>query len=359
MAESAQTIISAEGEVVPIQYAQLSTSVGGLVESVLVNKGGFIQQGEAIARLENEEQAQAAITAAELELLAAQQALDDLKDDAEIDAAQAAKEVADGRDAVRDAQQRIDNLNTASPEADISAAHAAMILARDKLDHAQEDFNPYEKKPEDNLRRAALENKLAQAQKEYDATVRRYNNLRGTANEIDLAQAQADLSLAEIKLQEAEENYETLRQGPDPDELEMATARVENAEAQLMAARAALQDLELRAPFDGSVVSLDLKVGEYVLPGVNLLLLADLSAWQVETTDLAEVNVIYLEEGMPASISLDAFPGQEFTAAIRSIDQRGEDQRGDITYTVTLDFEPGSVPVKWGMTAFVNIPLPK
>jgi len=101
-----------------------------------------------------------------------------------------------------------------------------------------------------------------------------------------------------------------------------------------------------------------LKVGEFVSPGVPVATLADLSAWQVQTIDLAESDVALLSPGMAAEVTLDAFPGERLTGVIREIDLQGADRRGDITYTVTLDFDPGGIPVRWGMTAFVDIALP-
>ena len=126
----------------------------------------------------------------------------------------------------------------------------------------------------------------------------------------------------------------------------------------MRAAQEVLEDLELRAPFAGTVVAVDLKVGESVVPGLPVLTLADLSAWQVETIDLVEGDAALLALGMPATITLDAFPGERFTGMVREIALEGEDRRGDLTYTVTLDFDPGAAPVRWGMTAFVDITLP-
>jgi HlyD family secretion protein len=201
-----------------------------------------------------------------------------------------------------------------------------------------------------------LQSRLSQAQKQYDDAVRLLNNLLGETNVIDLEQAEADLTLAQARCDAAD--YQDLKAGPDPDEVALARARLANATAQVTAARDALQNLELRAPFAGKLIASDLKVGEFVSPGVPVATLADLSAWQVQTIDLAESDVALLSPGMAAEVTLDAFPGERFTGAIREIDLQGVDRRGDITYTVTLDFDPGDVPVRWEMTAFVDISLP-
>jgi multidrug efflux pump subunit AcrA (membrane-fusion protein) len=99
--ESQPGIVSAEGRVVPIQFARLSFNTGGLVEEVLVLKGEAIAAGEAIARLEGHSRLAAGLAGAELEQLSAQQALDTLFEDADLRAAQALQAMADARDAVR------------------------------------------------------------------------------------------------------------------------------------------------------------------------------------------------------------------------------------------------------------------
>jgi len=356
--ESRPSLVSAEGRVVPVQFARLSFNTGGLVEKVLVLKGEAVASGEAIARLDGHSRLAAGLAAAELEQLSAQQALDALYEDAGLRAAQALQSMADARDAVRDAERRLNNLNSASPQVDIDQARANKVLAEEQLERAREAFEPYAGKPEDNLTRAVLQSKLSQAQKEYDDAVRLLNNLLGTTNAIDLEQAEADLALAQARLAVAQRDYEDLKDGPDPDEVELTKARLANAAAQVAAARDAMQDLELRAPFAGMLVASDLKVGEFVSPGVPVATLADLSAWQVQTIDLAESDVALLSPGMTAQVTLDAFPGERLTGVIREIDLQGADRRGDITYTVTLDFDPGDVPVRWEMTAFVDISLP-
>jgi multidrug efflux pump subunit AcrA (membrane-fusion protein) len=357
-AETRPSVVSAEGEIVPVRFVELSFDTAGLVAAVEFEKGDRVEAGQVIARLQDQERLAAAVTAAELELVSAEQTYDDLFENNTLAAAQAQKTVADARDAVRDAERRVTNLQTETQQFDIDAAFANLMLAKDRLDRAREDYEPYEKKPDDNPVRAALLSKLAQAQRDYNALERTYNNLLGVANEIDLSQAEADLALARVHLEEAEKDYELLQSGPDPDAEALAEARLANAQAQLQAARAALQDLTLIAPFTGTLVGLDLKVGKYVLPGAPALVLADLSGWQVETTDLAESDVSLLTTGMLAEISIDAFPDQSFNGEVRAIDLRGQDQRGDVTYTVTLDFDPGDTQLRWGMTAFVDVPLP-
>jgi multidrug efflux pump subunit AcrA (membrane-fusion protein) len=68
-------IVSAEGKVIPREYAQLSYSITGLVKSVNADEGEVVQAGDVIASLQGGEQIEANLAAAQMELIAAEQAL--------------------------------------------------------------------------------------------------------------------------------------------------------------------------------------------------------------------------------------------------------------------------------------------
>lgn len=286
--QSGPTLISVEGRVVPAQFVRLSFNSGGLLAEVFVSEGDEVVSGQLLARLENYSQYEAGVAAAKLHLVGAQQAYDGLFNGLDLSRALGLKAVADGRDAVRDAEQRLKNI---------------------------ESF----------------------------------------ADQTDIAKAEADLEVANALLAEAERVYEEMDEGPSPDALELAEAGLENANAQLAAAQDALDQQELRAPFAGTLVSVELKAGEFAVPGLPVVVLADLSAWRIETSDLSENDVILLEAGQLASISLDAFPGQTFSGEVLEIGLMGVDSRGSVAYTVLLSFDAGGVPVRWGMVAFVDI----
>ena len=355
--QSSPSVISAEGRVVPARYVRLSFNTGGVIGEALVSEGDAVQAGQTLLRLESYSQFQAGVAAANLQLVAARQAYDSLFEGLDIQRALALKAVADGRDAVRDAVQRLDNLESPADQTDIDQARANQTLAQNNLDKAEDAFEPYRNKPEDNLVRAARQSALAQAQQIYDAALRLVNNLEGIASEIDIGQAEADMEVAKARLAEAEREYAELGGGPAPDELELAEARLNNAEVQLAAAEDALAQQELRAAFDGTVVSLVVKVGEYAPPGIPVVVIADLSLWRIETTDLSENDVALLLAGLTATITIDAFAGQTFAGSVLEVGLRGEDSRGAVTYAVLLSFDSGDIPVRWGMMAFVDIEI--
>lgn len=353
-ASDIKPVVSATGVIVPGRWSTLSLSTAGVVADVLVEENDTVSAGQALVRLRGTESQQAAITAARMELASAQHAYDQLSKDLDLKAAETSQAVVDARKAIRDAERRIANLNTPTKSRDIEQTRANLAIVKDKLDRARKDYRPYEKKPEDNLIRAGLLSKVAQLEKQYDDLVRKLNNQLGSANDLDLAEAESDLELAKAQLATAQRELEIRQAGPDPEEVTLAKTRLDNANAQLSAAEAALEDLELQAPFAGTVSELSIKLGQWVTPGQPVLQLAGLETLQVETTDLNEIDVARVRVGDSATITFDALPGVSIRGRLVKIAPKAATGAG-VNYTVTVALDELPASLRWGMTAFVDI----
>jgi hypothetical protein len=55
-------------------------------------------------------------------------------------------------------------------------------------------------------------------------------------------------------------------------------------------------------------------------------------------------------------VKLDAFPGEEFSATVSTIDPVGKEYLGDMTYKVTVTLDNADDRFMWFMTATVNTP---
>jgi multidrug efflux pump subunit AcrA (membrane-fusion protein) len=361
--------IVAEGRLVPRESVELAFVSSGQVAEVLVEEGQVVRAGDVLARLSNREQLESNVAAAELELAAsrqelleAQQALETLNEDLPDAQTAALQAVTEARQQVREAERRVNNLNSPAEQVDIDAAWASVVLAKDPLDRAREDYEPYANKPEDNVTRAALLNRMATAQAAYDDAVRRYNNLAGlTGSEFDRSQAEAEFAIATARLELAEQEYELLMKGPHPVDVSLAEARIQTAEMRitsaesgLAAAKSALADLELVATIPGSVVKLDLIPGQQVTPGEPVVQLADFSAWFVETDNLTELEVVNITNGQRTTISPDALPEVHLGGVVDTIGTLFEEKRGDITYTVRIRLDQADPRLRWGMTSGVE-----
>lgn len=350
----ADTQVVAEGRLVPHQFVNLAFKTGGQVAEVVVDEGEAVTEGQTLARLTNQEEIEATVANAEMELLNAQQARKTLSENAGVEAALALQAIADAKDALRETERYYRNLQAGGRGTDIDQAKADVVILKDTLDQAQKKFNDYANRPEDNLRRATLLSKLAEAKQRYDDAVRLLNNLQGSASELDLAIAQADIAVAEAQLALAEQDYADLDNGPDPDDIAAAEARINAAETNLHAARIALDNIELLAPFDGTVVDLGVKEGELVNPGQAVVVLADFSQWVVETDDLTEIEVPEISLGQAVTVTPDALPDLELSGTVESISNLYEEKRGDVTYTAKILLDEGDPRLRWGMTVVVT-----
>jgi HlyD family secretion protein len=230
-------------------------------------------------------------------------------------------------------------------------------MTKFNLDKAETDYKPYRNKGESrevNLKRAVLLSKLAQAQKDYDAAVRRLNSMTGQPSEMELRKAESDLELAQANLLAAQRKYETLQKGPDPQDVKVAEERLGNAKKQMEAAESALSDLELRAPFGGTVSEVHVRSNEWVSPGQVVIVLADLSHLRVETTDLNEIDVARVQVGDQAIITFDALPEARVSGRVTRIAPRSSQGSG-VNYRVIIELQEIPAGLRWGMTAFVDI----
>jgi multidrug resistance efflux pump len=118
--------------------------------------------------------------------------------------------------------------------------------------------------------------------------------------------------------------------------------------------RAALANAEVRAPFDGTITNLDLKVGEFASAGQPVLTIADLSSWVVKTTDLTENDVVNVTQGQTVDVTLDALPGVTLRGKVLSIGQNYTKNLGNVVYEVTVALTDPNPNVRWGLTAQVK-----
>jgi len=348
---TADNAIIAEGRLEPTRYVDIAFNANGTVSEVLVSEGEQVTEGQVIARLENSESKQAEVAKAEEDFLAAQQAFDNAE-------ATALGKLADAHEAIRQAQYELDNFDIPSDLRNMSLDEA-LAYTGTKLDEARVAFEPYKYQREQIQRDIDRENPNPNNPQSYRGTAKvlkkRLNDAWADYNKaIKWATLEATLENAKDELAQAQKEYDLLSSGSNADEKALAEARYEAARANLAAARAALADVELHAPFDGTVAGLKVKVGETVSPGLVVLSIADFSGWIVKTTDLTELDVVDIAEGQAVSITLDAIPNQSISGKVTSIGQNYTEKQGDVVYEVTVELTESLPDMRWGMTAVVK-----
>ena len=340
---------------VPAQDALLSFTTGGVVGEVLVAEGNQVSEGQPLLRLEGSEQIQSAIAGAELELLTAQQALETLQEKAMLERSQAQLAVAEARKVLDKAEDRLDSREyRRGDQEQIDIARSNYVIAEDGVSKATELYDKVDDRPEDDPVRAEAFSQLAAARQRRDTALANLNYLLAKPNDLDVAEVDAQLAVAQANLDDAVRRLERLANGPDPRQLAVAEGQVENARLRVESAKATLEDQELRAPFAGTMSAINVTEGEFAAPGVPVAQLADFSNWQVETTDLTELNVANIKMGQPAMIHFDALPEIGLIGRVINIKPQGENRQGDIVYTVVLNLEAPDERLRWNMTSSVD-----
>jgi len=353
--ETFKPMVSVTGVVVPAQWAALSLTTGGVVDELLVSEGTTVQAGQTLLRLKGETTLKATVTSAELALLSARQDLNKLNENHKQALAAAQVRLAQARKALDKAQDRRESKEfRVGSQAQIDAARADLVLAEDAVKKAEETFTGVADRAEDDVIRAAALSALSAARQQRDRAKANLNYLLSLPNQIEVNEAQANLEAAQVELDEAQKEYDKLKNGPDPDDVELLQARITNAQAQLEAARNALAELELDAPFGGEISKLNIRAKEWIAPGQPVLLLADLQNLRVETTDLSEIDVARIQVGSRATITFDALPEVSVQGEVLTISPKSAEGAG-VNYTAILRL--ASIPgrLRWGMTAFVDI----
>ncbi len=328
----------------------------------------------------------------------AEHALDDLNNP-ELQRAQASQAVANADKAVADAERDLAILTKPPTQNVLDQARGNILLAEKKLNETLEQIEDLQwqyKKYSSNKKLLAeirkdiltkmrqglkgLELKRSQEQLAINNSQTRYNDLVEPPDPVDVQVAEAELAVAQALLGDAERDlervlrgpqpgeiallesqiekgrrdFEIYRAGPDAEDVALAEARISNAEAQLAAAQATIEDRELLAPFDGVISALHVNPGEWVAPGSPVLLIGNLDQMQVETTDLGEIDVAQILVGDPAMVTFDSLPDLALQGTVSRIAPMSTEGAG-VNYPVIIALDEIPAALRWGMTAFVDI----
>ena len=242
--------------------------------------------------------------------------------------------------AVVNAEAQIEKSN-----ADVANAQAAVANAKANAVHAQSAVTDAKSKLGRRLE-LVKEGVMSQedgetAQSTYDQAVASFDaaNAQVKAAQENVTAAHAEVRVAQTALASAQ-------------------AQVKQQQAALAQAQADLDHTYITAPLDGVVVSRNIDVGQTVaasLQAPTLFTIAqDLTKMQVDT-NVSEADVGRVRVGMPATFSVDAYPGQAFHGSVTSIRKAAINVQNVITYDVVISFSNPDQKLFPGMTANVKI----
>ncbi len=338
--------ISPTGEVYAPRQAELTFDVNKIALIELnVAAGQQVKAGDVVARIDPTTleravtQAEADLTVAQSELEKAQNPYD------EMDLAGAQRAVTQAQVDLENAQKNLIVVQNDSANAEYIRGLEYEVNWYEA--HYGESLRKYEKRQITKERLDLDFNNLMTA-KERLKTAR-------LNSEIALTQAQDQVAQDEYNLQKAQDTLAEIQAGPDPDDVEVARAKVTSAQADLEDAQAALEAATMVAPFDGTVISTGAEVGDLVYSTTIVVTLADLSNLEV-TAFVDETDISQVEVGQEVEITFDSFPGKQFRGQVLEVPLQGTLSQNVMTYEVPVSLEGAEeVSLKTGMTANLKI----
>jgi HlyD family secretion protein len=294
--------IGATGTVRAKQTAVLVWQAAGTVESVAVNVGDTVTADQVLASLAKTSLPQSVILA-EADLASAQKSLDELT-----------------------------SSNTAQAQAVIDLRNAQD--AYDKALNWREELN------------GRIRIKKIVYKKFGNRTFPIIKEVRGYADDATIKKADEDLALAKAKLDDAQRNYDLLKDGNTAD-IVAAQARVDAAQATINLAR-------IVAPFDATVTESYPLPGDQVGAGATAFRLDNLDSLLVDV-EVSEVDINSVQIGQPVTLTFDAILGKEYHGEAVEVAKAGTATNGVVSFKVTVELTDADASVKPGMTAAVNI----
>ena len=389
--------ISGVGTIRSQQDANINWQTSGTVKSVLTSIGQQVKAGDVLADLDPDT-LPTSVLQAQLDLIDAQTALDDLKkpqplkiaqaqtalDDAKTametllhptDAAiaQAQLDVVNAQATVDTAQKAVDKLQYGRGSAEaITTAQAAYVVAKEEVDRLQGQYNNIGGDPTEDARKAQALSVLEAAKTKMNRALAALNWYKGerTESEIettltDLAVAQGqltdaqdalnklqnpsaeDIALAQATMDDAQETLNSLENGPSQSDLTVAETRV-------TLAKAAVAQASLTAPFDGTITDIQVMPGDIVSSGTTAFRIDDLSNLYIDL-QVSEVDIPQVQVGQDAIVTFDAIANKEYHGKVTQVGMVGSISQGVVNYPVIVQVTDPDSSILPSMTAAVNV----
>jgi HlyD family secretion protein len=206
----------------------------------------------------------------------------------------------------------------------------------------------------------------ANARRQYDRLVDLSTSSSGRAvSRQDLDSAHAALDVADAKLAVSRKALDLQVAGPRKEDIAQAEAQLRSDEAQLALLRRQLADMELLAPLDAVVRSRLVEPGEIVSPQKPAFTLAITNPKWIRAY-VSDLGLGSVHEGMTASVTTDAFPGQPFAGWIGFISPvaeftpktvETEELRSSLVYEIRVFVKDPDDRLRLGMPATVHLAL--
>lgn len=330
------------GRVSPVTEQELFFRSDGFVADVFVARGDAVQTGDVLAQLEIGE-LQSQLENAQLQL-----------ESAELNLSKAEQDITDQ---LAEAQIQLENSELKLQQARAGSADSSVVSAEVNLTRAQERVVDAEREYNEALDRDWEPQEVVDSY--YDQWIRAQEDLRVAEAEYNAALGKTSSTSYDRRLIENEValnqlKVEQLQRGIDPQlELDVAKAQLDVAEIERKIA-----DAQLIAPFDGVILSLNIKAGDSAQAFDAVMVLAEPDALEI-TADLGSEDLEQMSVGQIATIQLRNRPEAALTGSVRQLPAAysGSTISSADDDKVRIELDQTEVPLDIGELATVTIVL--
>lgn len=399
--------IKADGKVRSQQDVVLTWEISGEIDQVNVEVGDQISRGDLLAKLD-QKSLPSYVILAQVDLIEAQQALDDLLNSQTQNAqakksveeaeqslednltstmtqAQALVAVAEAEQTLESAERRLGILITPPNNLSVEQVKSNILLTEQSIADLEEDiaelelrlergdFHPFENASFYKTLYANMKTQLAQLQDRILERQERYDELLAPPDALDVAIAEAEVAAAQANLDEAQREWERVKDGLPASDVAVLEATLSDAqrewervkdgptaddiaaaEARVTAADAILNSTSMTAPLDGVVTQVDSKPGDQVSPGSFAFRIDDFSHLYVDL-QVSEIEINKVEVGQKVIVTFDAVLAKEYPGEVVDVSPVGEVVDGVVTFEVTVKLSDLDAAIRPGMTSSVEI----
>ena len=267
------------------------------------------------------------------------------------------------------ARSKLDGLVSAAPAADFVAAENRLLDARTTFLVARDVLTRANAANENADLQPAAQNSFDAAQTGLEDAQAAYDDLNDSDAANNIISARAELSAVQERYDSARDRLLALQTGENSPQVTAAAAVLNQAQTAVTQAEAALAlfdvqmgKLTVKAPADGVILTRSIEPGEVVAAGAVALTLGRLEALTI-TVYVPEERYGEISLNQSASVAVDSFPGETFTASVVHIADQAEftprnvqtvEGRTSTVFAIKLQVQDPNGKLKPGMPADVT-----
>jgi HlyD family secretion protein len=342
---------SGTGSVISENETQLGFDNGGVLAQLNGAVGDEVKQGDVLAVSAPSDSSftiQSNLTSARLAVLQAQQSLDDLTSSSAISVTlgQLQSDVASKQVSVYTDQ---DTLTTLTNE------RTTMNGKRCDSDTIASKLEAYEIALDHWNRSAHLTDsteyqQMVAALYNYNWCNSNYSQAEIDAKDAAIASTKASIALLQSQIADDQAQISsTQSSGSNSLEVQIARAKLENAQAALQVVESQSVSSTVSAPFDGTILNISNKVGDTV-GTTKFITIADLNQPYLEVL-LDETDLTNVAVGYDVSVTFDALPNQTFTGKVVAINPSLSNAFSVTAIQTTVKLDPST------STTIQNLPI--